>query len=203
MSFTAWKAENIAYNHYRDYERTDMFSALAITNTNIGHTLLIYAVGIIAMIVSVIAFQFKHRISIVLCNFLGQACWVLYFLLQSDFTSAVAGALSAAMIAVFAMKDKWKWATSNICVVVFSVIITVFSIATFATWVDVFPLLAGVFAIITNSRTEEKRIRQFALLWCGFWLINSILKVYTVAILNDLFMTASAAISLYRYREKD
>ena len=180
-----------------------MFSAFAITNTNIGHTIMVYAVGIIAMVVSVIAFQFKHRVTIVLCNFLGQACWVLYFLLQTDFTSAVAGALSAAMIAVFAMKDKWKWATSNICVVAFSVIITVFSIATLASWIDIFPLLAGVFAIIANSRTEEKRIRQFALLWCGFWLINSILKVYTVAILNDLFMTASTAIALYRYREKN
>ena len=180
-----------------------MFSAFAITNTNIGHTIMVYAVGIIAMVVSVIAFQFKHRVTIVLCNFLGQACWVLYFLLQTDFTSAVAGALSAAMIAVFAMKDKWKWATSNICVVAFSVIITVFSIATLATWIDIFPLLAGVFAIIANSRTEEKRIRQFSLLWCGFWLINSILKVYTVAILNDLFMTASTAIALYRYREKN
>ena len=179
-----------------------MLSLLAIITPDVGHTVLVYAVGIIAMIVSVIAFQFKHRVTIVLCNFLGQACWVLYFLLQSDFTSAVAGALSAAMIAVFAMKDKWKWATSNICVIAFSVIITVFSIITFATWIDIFPLLAGVFAIIANSRTEEKRIRQFALLWCGFWLMNSILKVYTVAIINDLFMTISAALSLYRYRDK-
>ena len=169
---------------------------------DIGRTVLVYAVGVVAMIVSVIAFQFKRRVTIVLFNFLGQACWVLYFLLQSDFASALAGALSAAMIAAFTMRDKWKWVTSNACVIAFSSIITVFSIATFATWIDIFPLLAGNFAIIANSRTDQKRIRQFSLLWCGFWLANSILKIYTVAIINDLFMTISAAVALYRYRDK-
>ena len=106
------------------------------------------------------------------------------------------------MIAAFTMRDKWKWVTSNACVIAFSSIITVFSIATFATLIDIFPPLAGNFAIIANSRTDQKRIRQFSLLWCGFWLVNSILKIYMVAIINDLFMTISAAVALYRYRDK-
>ncbi len=59
----------------------------------------------------------------------------------------------------------------------------------FAVWSDIFPLLAGVFAIIASSRSNEKRLRQFALLWCGFWLLNSIFKMYPVALADDLFFT--------------
>ena len=47
-----------------------------------------------------IAFQFKRRVTIILSNFLGQTCWVIYFLLQGDLTSAIACALSAVMLAL-------------------------------------------------------------------------------------------------------
>ena len=53
-----------------------------------GHTVLVYALGILAMAFSVIAFQFRHRVTIILCSFLGQSCWVLYFLLQGDAVEA-------------------------------------------------------------------------------------------------------------------
>ena len=163
---------------------------------------LVYGVGILAMILSVAAFQLKHRVAIILCSFFGQSAWVAYFLLQGDLTSAIACALSAVMLAVFAKQDKWKWAKSTWCIVFFILLICGFSALSFATWSDVFPLLAGVFAVIANSRSSEKRLRQFSLLWCGFWLLNSAFKVYPVAFANDLFCTVSAAVSLVRYREK-
>ena len=177
--------------------------ALALNIDNLGYFILLYGVGVLAMAFSVMAFQFKHRVTIVLASFLGQACWVLYFVLQSDFTSGIACGLNAVMFAIFAKKDKWKWATSVWCVLLFEVIICTFSILTFASWMDIFPLLAGVFGIIANSRSSEKRIRQCSILWCSFWLINSILKVYPVAFVNDFLCTGSAILSLIRYRNKD
>lgn len=177
--------------------------ALALNIDNLGYFILLYGVGILAMAFSVMAFQLKHRVAIVLSSFLGQAFWVLYFLLQSDFTSAVACGLNAVMFAIFAKKDKWKWAASAWCVWLFEIIICAFSIVTFASWLDVFPLLAGVFGIIANSRSSEKRIRQFSLLWCSFWLINSALKIYPVAFINDFLCTGSALLSLIRYRNKE
>ena len=93
----------------------------------IGYTILLYAVGLIAMIFSTVAVQFKHRVTIILSNFVGQSCWVAYFLLQGDVTSAIACALSAIMLAVFAKKDQWKWATGNASIAVFLVLICGFS----------------------------------------------------------------------------
>lgn len=176
--------------------------SLALNVDNLGYYILLYGVGILAMAFSVTAFQFKHRVTIVLCSFLGQTCWVLYFILQSDFTSGIACGLNAIMFAIFAKKDKWKWATSTWCVVLFEVIVCAFSLITFASWRDIFPLLAGFFGVIANSRSTEKRLRQFSLLWCSFWLINSALKVYPVAFVNDLLCTGSAFLSLIRYRNK-
>ena len=167
-----------------------------------SYWILVYAVGLIAMLLSIIAFQFKRRVTIILSNFFGQVSWVLYFLLQGDLTSAIACALSAVMMAVFAKKDKWKWAVSPFTVVLFTVLICGFSLLSFEVWSDIFPLLAGVFAVIANSRSSEKRLRQFSLFWCLFWLLNSIFKMYPVAFANDFLCTVSTVVALIRYKGK-
>ena len=116
--------------------------------------------------------------------------------------SAIACGLSAVMLAVFSQKDKWRWATSLPSILVFLAVLSGFSLLTFAGWIDLFPLAAGIFAVIANSRATEKRLRQFSVLWSLAWLMNSILRMYPVALINDLFCTVSAAVSLLRYRSK-
>ena len=163
--------------------------------------ILVYAVGVLAMIFSIFAYQFKHRISIIVSTFFGQLCWVAHFLLQGDLTSAIACALTAVMLAVFAKRDRWKWVKSPFCVIGFIILISGFSILCFAVWSDVFPLLAGVFAVISNSRSDENNLRRFAVLFCFFWLMNSAFKMYPVAFVNDLFCLISAVVSLIRYHK--
>ena len=178
------------------------FSVEAFANAlGFGYYVLVYGVGLIAMALSIMAFQFKRRVTIILCSASGQICWVAYFLLQGDVTSAIACALSALMLAVFSKKDKWKWATSPWSIATFIVILSGFSLLSFAVWSDIFPLLAGIFAVIANSRAREKRLRQFSIFWCLFWLLNSAFKMYPVALANDLLCTVSTVVALIRYRE--
>ena len=178
-----------------------MLDVLRIDGASNELTVLIYAVGILAMVLSVIAYQFKYRVTIIVVNFSGQACWVIYFLLQSDFTSAVSCALTVIVMAIYSMKGKWTWVSSRICFVTFMVAMISFSLVTFAGWKDIFPLLAGVFAVIANSRSEEHSLRFYSAIWCALWLMNSILKVYPVAFVNDVLCTSSSVISIFRYRE--
>ena len=179
-----------------------MLDILRIDGASVGLTVAIYAAGIMAMLLSVIAYQFKYRVTIIVVNFSGQACWVLYFLLQSDFTSAVSCAITVAVMVAYSMKDKWRWVSSPLCPIIFTASVVGFSLVTFATWIDIVPLLAGVFAVIANSRSSEKRLRQFSAIWCALWLVNSILKAYPVAFVNDVLCTASAVASLIRYRDQ-
>ena len=51
-----------------------MIGALSSFAGGIGFTVLIYAVGILAMVLSVMAYQFKYRVTIIVVNFSGQAC---------------------------------------------------------------------------------------------------------------------------------
>ena len=178
-----------------------MLDVLRIDGASNELTVLIYAVGILAMVLSVIAYQFKYRVTIIVVNFSGQACWVIYFLLQSDFTSAVSCALTVIVMAIYSMKGKWTWVSSRICFATFMVAMISFSLVTFAGWKDIFPLLAGVFAVIANSRSDERSLRFFSAIWCALWLMNSILKVYPVAFVNDVLCTSSSVISIFRYRE--
>ena len=163
---------------------------------------LVYGIGIVAMAFSTLSFQLKHRVAIILGNFFGQVCWVAYFLLQGDLTSAISCALSAVMLAVFAKKEEWKWSTHPVVVVFFLLLLSGFSLLSFKVWSDIFPLLAGAFAVIANSRATEKRLRQFSVFWCFFWLLNSTFKMYPVAFANDFLCTASTIIALIRYRDK-
>ena len=168
-----------------------------------SYYILVYAIGILAMIFSVVAFQFKQRVTIILSTFFGQVSWVLHFLLQGDLASAIVCGLSAIMLAIFAKKDKWKWSTSRITIALFILINSVFSLWSFKVWSDVFPLLAGIFVVIANSRSSEKRLRQFSLVWCVAWLLNSTFKFYPVAFANDFLCTASTVIALVRYRDNN
>ena len=165
--------------------------------------ILVYAIGILAMVFSVVAFQFKQRVTIILSTFFGQVSWVLHFLLQGDLASAIVCGLSAIMLAIFAKKDQWKWATSIVTVALFILANTAFSLWSFKVWSDVFPLLAGIFVVIANSRSSEKRLRQFSLVWCVAWLLNSTFKFYPVAFANDFLCTASTVIALVRYRDNN
>ena len=182
-------------------EITGLLDFLRIDGASNELTVLIYAVGILAMVLSVIAYQFKYRVTIIVVNFSGQACWVIYFLLQSDFTSAVSCALTVIVMAIYSMKGKWTWVSSRICFATFMVAMISFSLVTFAGWKDIFPLLAGIFAVIANSRSDERSLRFYSAIWCALWLMNSILKVYPVAFVNDVLCTSSSVISIFRYRE--
>ena len=182
-------------------EITGLLDFLRIDGASNELTILIYAVGILAMVLSVIAYQFKYRVTIIVVNFSGQACWVIYFLLQSDFTSAVSCALTVIVMAIYSMKGKWTWVSSRICFATFMVAMISFSLVTFAGWKDIFPLLAGIFAVIANSRSDERSLRFYSAIWCALWLMNSILKVYPVAFVNDVLCTSSSVISIFRYRE--
>ena len=164
--------------------------------------ILVYGIGILAMVFSVSAYQFKRRVTIILFNFCGQLCWIMYFLLQGDLTSAIVCGLTALMLAVFSKKDKWKWAANPLMIIFFITLLSGFSLLSFKQWSDIFPLTAGIFAVIANSRSTEKRLRQFCVLWLLSWLMNSTFKMYPVAFLNDFMCTVSAIVSLIRYREK-
>ena len=167
----------------------------------VWYFILIYGIGVLAMVFSISAYQFRHRKTIIIFNCIGQLSWVAHFVLQGDLTSAIACGLSAVMLAVFSKKDEWKWATGNVAIIAFIILISGFSVLSFKVWSDVFPLLAGVFAVIANSRATEKRLRQFSFFWCLSWMMNSIIKVYPVALANDLFCTASTVVALVRYRK--
>ena len=170
---------------------------------DIFYYILVYGIGVLAMAFCISAYQFRHRATIIIFNCFGQICWVLHFVLQGDLTSAIACALSAIMLAVFSKKGKWVWVASTITVITSIVILSGFSFLSFKVWYDVFPILAGAFAVIANSRTSEKRLRQFSILWCLFWVMNSVMKGYPVALANDLLCTGSAIVSLVRYRSKN
>ena len=166
------------------------------------YSVLVYGIGILAVLLSVSAYQFKHRTSIIVCASLGQVCWVVYFVLQGDLVSAIVCGFSAIVLALLSKKDQWKWAAHPIALALYIGFFVVFSLLSFRVWNDIFPLIAGVFLVIANSQSSEKKLRRFALIYGMSWLLNSVTKMYLVALICDVFSVVSNIVSMIRYRNE-
>ena len=94
-----------------------------IDTLGVGYYILVYGIGLLAMTLSVMAYQFPYRVTIILFNCFGQSSWVAHFLLQGDLTSAIACGLSAIMLAVFAQKQRWPWVTGPWLIALFIALI--------------------------------------------------------------------------------
>lgn len=167
------------------------------------YDILVWGVGILAMAFSVSAYQLRHRVAILLFMIFSRFAWIAYFFLQGNLTSVIANILTALILAVFAKQDKWKWATAPVTVFAAVLLMSVSSLLSFTDWTGIFPLLGGVFAVLSSSRKSEQSLRLLALADCLAWLTNSVLHLYYVAIANDLFCTVSAAVAFIRYRKKE
>ena len=173
-----------------------------IENMGVFYYVLVYGIGVLAISLSVFAFQLKYRTAIIICSFSGQTAWVAHFLLQGDLTSAIVCSFSAVVLMLFSKKEKWPWTTHPLMLVLFILIFVGLSALSFKVWSDIFPPLAGVFLVIANSRETEKRLRQFSFFYCIFWLMNSTFKMYPIAFASDFLCAVSTVVGLIRYREK-
>ena len=158
------------------------------------------AIGVLAMLFSVISYQFKRRFAIMSFMLTGQVCWVLYFVWQGDLVSALTCFITVSMLVVFLFRDRAAWAKSRVWLFVFLGAIVLSSVLTFRDWRDVFPMFAGVFIVLSNYMLDEKKLRIFAFFSLFCWVSNGILKGYYVALISDLSSLISNIVSLYRYR---
>ncbi len=166
----------------------------------IWYQIIFNTIGVLAMLFSVIAYQFKRRFAIMSFTLTGQACWVLYFVWQGDLVSALTCFITVSMVVVFLFRDRAAWAKSRVWLFVFLGAIVLSSVLTFRDWRDVFPMFAGVFIVLSNYMLDETKLRIFALCSLICWVANGALKGYYVALISDLSSLISNVVSLYRYR---
>ena len=173
-----------------------------INSLGVWHTVISYSIGVISIVFLFLSFQMKDRKKILLVNTIGSFGWICYFLLQGDLVSGLTGSVSIIRTIIFLFREKHAWARSIVWLFVFIALTLTFTIMSFNTYKDLFPMIANVLATISFFMIKEKNIRMFSLGCYSFWMLNSITKGYWIALVSDTCALTSVIISIFRYNKK-
>ena len=160
---------------------------------------LFYGIGMVGIGVKVSEVQLKKRTNILFFSMLSSSCWICYYLLGGNITSALTGLLSVVRCIIFYQRGKHKWASSIFWLFFFMTLQTLIGIFTFSSWRSLFAVMAGYLQIIAYYVLNVRVYRIVIFFSFLFWMGNSISNALYVALLSDCFGAVSTAIAIVRY----
>ncbi len=169
----------------------------------IWYPILYNSIGIISIFTQFAVFQMKKRENIILVNLASNLGWLLYFVLQGDLLTGISNVIGILSNIIYFMRTKYRWADSKLWLIFFLLFAGTFSVLTFETPNDIFPLLACLSSMTAFFMIKEENIRKISLFTFLMFMCNSIINLYFVALFADITAFISVIIALYRYRKKE
>ena len=160
---------------------------------------LVNAIGVVAIVVKITETQNKKRNAIVLFAILGSLCWVTYFILYGDFTSALVNVIGAIQGLVFMQRSKHKWADSVFWLYFFLAVQVAIAFFIWKSPFSLFSIVAGLIGTIAYFVIDEKLYRYLFLALILLWIGNGIVYFYPIALIHDSFAAVSITIAIIRY----
>ena len=177
----------------------NIVSALNGAFGSVGYLILINAIGVVAIAVKLCETQNKKRNGIIFFAILGAICWVTYFVLNGDFTSAIVNLIGAIQMLIFLQRGKKKWADSKWWLVFFLVVQLVCSVITWKDYFSLFPVIGGLVGSVAYFVMDEKAYRYLFLTVVLLWIGNGIARAYVLPLIHDSFAAVSIIIAIIRY----
>jgi hypothetical protein len=168
------------------------------------------SIGIGGMIANIVAFQFKKKRNILLCQFVGSALFAVNMFMISAWVGAIMNVLGVARAIVYMNKDKitlpiWRVNLLFIVAYVASYALTfIFSDITgieptfrnFA--IELLPVIGMSVMTVAFSRNDAKAIRLVGFINSPCWLIYNIFNFSLGGILCESFGLVSIVSSVIR-----
>lgn len=164
------------------------------------HTILIQAIGMIAVVCYILSFQIKSNKALFICQTTGSAVFCIQYLLLGALTGSINYLAAMIRNLMLSKMDKypilrWKgWAY------IYSAIAIIIMIITWQGPASILPTLAFVVASFALLTDNAQKIRFYNLICISpAYLAYGIYAGSIGAILNETFILASIIISIYRY----
>lgn len=159
--------------------------------------------GIIALIVTVIAVQFKTKEQIVMCSILANLVVSIQFLLLNAITGAVISIINTIRCIIFYYYKKKDRKPSLIVLLIFEVIAVVSGIISWQNLWSIIPIIVTVVYTYGLWQDNVKVIRITTGV-AGFgWAIYDIIVMAYVGAIQETSQLISAIIALVRNRKSD
>ena len=157
-------------------------------------------VGLAAVSLYLLSYQFPKRKTIIACNVLSRILYVLQYLLLFAFEGAAMD-LSAIPSSVFAARKHTPFVAKYKTVIVLGVngFIIAIGILFWRNWLSLIPVLGVLLETNALWMTKEKHIRWLSLAALPFWLFYNITCSAYGAALGNILGIGSIVMAMLRY----
>lgn len=154
--------------------------------------------GILVIITNVLAMQMKDKKQIILLFVFANLFSAINFLLLQSYTGTIIcvfAIVQTLVNKVFENKSKNIPIGVILCYVIISIIL---GLLTFASFIDIIPIICSILYTITIIQKEEKNIRRITLVNIILWIVYDIICLAYTAALSDSLTTISTLVGMYR-----
>jgi len=158
--------------------------------------------GIIALIVTIVCYQFNTQKKILISQIAASCLFILNLALLGALSGALMNVHGICRALVYYQKGKHKWAESSLWVIFFITAAAVITLLTFESWVDILPFVGTVFTTISLSMTDAAKIRLLTLPSPPCWLTYHLMSGNIGGTLNEVFVICSIVVGMIRLDRK-
>ena len=165
--------------------------------------ILAFIVGLAAVFLYLISYQFPNRKAIITCNVISRVLYVLQYLLLFAFEGAAMD-ISAIPSSVLAARKHTPFVQKHKVAVVFGVnaFVVVIGVLFWRDWLSWVPVVGVLLETNALWMTREKHIRWFSLAALPFWLFYNLRCGAYGAALGNVLVVGSILSAMFRYDRK-
>ncbi len=170
-------------------------------------------IGVGAASFSALSFQGKSSKSVVTMQFIGNALWVLHYLLLGGIMGVVMNLISGVRSFIYSLKEKYVWAESKALPFVFVALAAVCYILTFTiggaefafpkALFEIMPVMALVTSTFVFNMKDVSKVRKLSAIFTSpFWMAYNIFTISIPGMICEGFAIISIIIAILRFDRK-
>lgn len=155
-------------------------------------------VGLLGIICTLIIYQQKSRVGLLVAKLVSDVVWFAYYMLIYAYSGAAVAVIGMAREVIFINREK-KWAKSPLWLVLFLALSVVSGIVTWKNAYSIFPCVASALAVIGFWIGRSKLSRFLSYPISVSMLVYAISNVAWLAIANEVMSICSSVIGNIRH----
>lgn len=160
------------------------------------------AIGLLSLILSLISFQQKKRMGILLFQMAASFSCAVSLILLGGIAGGLLDLIAFSRTVVFSLRDRYSWASSPVWLIFYAIVIVAVGILTGeqGSFVSLFAVFGTLFSTVALWMRSEKRMRTISLFAGPCWIAYNLYYSSCFGVLNELIAMTSIVIALIRLR---
>lgn len=179
--------------------QTEKIAQLFSQSLGVWYLIIFNTFGILAIVFKMSETQLKRRSLIITFASISTGCWMCYYLLNGNLTSALISVIAIIKYIIFAQREKHKWADSKWWLYGFLVVQIIVGVLTYKNWTSIFAVSAGILGTFAYFTVSQRNYRWILLCCQTCWVINGAFNLYYVALIADSLATISIITAIVRF----